>query len=65
VLSVTRLAALLQTVGGFLVLATCIAVALRGGEHAAGIIAALAAASAAAFAGAWAALRERHPQETQ
>jgi hypothetical protein len=62
VLSMTRLSALLQTAGGFLVLVACIVVAIRNGEHAAGIIAALAAASAAAFAGAWAALKERHTE---
>lgn len=61
VLSMTRLSMLLQTIGGFFVLVACIGVAIRDGEHAAGIIAALAAASAAAFAGAWAQARERTP----
>lgn len=68
VLSMTRLAILLQVVAGFLVLIACIAVAVLAmtstmeyaAMAAAGIIAALAAASAAAFAGAWAQARERH-----
>ncbi len=60
VLSMARLAAFLQTIGGFLVLMASIVVALKSNEHSAGIIAALAAASAAAFAGSWAALKERH-----
>lgn len=61
VLSMARLSCLLQTIGGFFVLVTCCGVAMRNGEHAAGIIAALAAASAAAFAGAWAQVKERNP----
>lgn len=68
VLSMTRLAMLLQTVAGFLVLLASIAVAVLAmtstspyaAQAAAGIIAALAAASAAAFAGAWAQAKERH-----
>jgi hypothetical protein len=60
IFSMTRLSALLQTVAGTLVLLACIAVAIRDGEHAAGIIAALAAASATAFGGAWAQAKERH-----
>lgn len=60
VLSMVRLSMILQTIGGFVVLMTCIAVALRGGEHAAAIIAALAAGSATAFAGAWGQAKERH-----
>lgn len=59
VTSGTRVVALASALGGFLVLVTCVVVAIRDGEHAAGIIAALAAASASAFAGSWAALRER------
>ena len=60
VLSMARLAAFLQTVAGFLVQLAAVVVAIRDGEHAAGIIAALSAGSAACFAGAWAALKERH-----
>ena len=60
VLSMARLAAFLQTIAGFLVQLAAIVVAVRGGEHAAGIIAALSAGSAACFAGAWGALKERH-----
>ena len=57
--SMTRLLAFLAGLGGFLILLACIVVAIRDGEHAPGIIAALAAAALPAFGGAWAALRER------
>jgi hypothetical protein len=64
VLSTARLAAFLQTIAGFLVQLAAVVVAVRGNEHAAGIIAALSAGSAACFAGAWAALKERHNAAT-
>ena len=60
VLSMARLAAFLQTIAGFSVQMGAIFVAVKGNEHSAGIIAALSAGSAACFAGAWAALKERH-----
>ena len=60
VLSMARLAAFLQTIAGFLVQLGSIIVAIKGNEHSAGIVAALSAGSAACFAGAWAALKERH-----
>lgn len=57
--SMTRLLALLAGLGAAAVLGACVVVALRDSANSAGIVAALAAASASAFAGAWAALKER------
>lgn len=57
--SATRLLACAAGFGGFVVLLTCIFVATRDSANSAGIIAALSAASAGAFAGAWAAIKER------
>ena len=57
--SITRLVAAGLGAGSVLAVLTACGVAIRGGEHAAGIIAALSTCSASSGAGAWAALRER------